>query len=617
MDYSTLNLRRIAMILASYVAYLHTVVKKTASYPPPPPRAHHERLPLYVARFFLPVVAIVLAFAGPASAQSSNANLSGLTASNSTSQDGMFSALALAPSFSADSTRYTATVPITITHAKVTPTAAHTAATITVNGASVTSGSTSTWIELDNGYNYIAIQVTAEDGTKKTYNVIIHRQGSSMEFERDTEPLYEGVSQSLRVRLTKPLDQATTVDISISDSSTATETSDYALSTKTLSFAPGETVQTYTVTTVADQVTEGQETLILVLAAPAGALYTVGFPDKVEIQILDPPPPSTVSLSASQEGGTVTVKVTLSAALASDVAIPLKLTLTGPVNSAEAEQTVLIPAGETEHLIQFTHFVGFDDEGLTFTFALDTASLPASVQAGSSDSVTVTIPNNDSQEQVQGGGSADEAQTDSLTALTASFEKVPESHQGKGRFSFLVRLSETVGKFSKSPRKASFKVKRGRVQSVKQVEGGLWRVRISPSSKRAVKVTLAGGRDCDEKGAVCTPDGRPLSNTVSATIKGPPKAAGKLAVSAPVLAGNHPNPFNPTTTIKYALPQAADVVLTVYNIAGQPVQTLVAEYQHAGWHTVEWNADGLAAGLYFYQVQAGPFHVVEKMLLVK
>ena len=103
-------------------------------------------------------------------------------------------------------------------------------------------------------------------------------------------------------------------------------------------------------------------------------------------------------------------------------------------------------------------------------------------------------------------------------ALTASFEDVPEEH-GAASFTFRVRLSETVGNFSNSPRRASFEVTGGKVLRVKQVTGGLWQVRVRPSSWGTVEVTLAGGRGCDEAGAVCTPDGRPLSNTVSATVR--------------------------------------------------------------------------------------------------
>ena len=89
------------------------------------------------------------------------------------------------------------------------------------------------------------------------------------------------------------------------------------------------------------------------------------------------------------------------------------------------------------------------------------------------------------------------------------------------------------------------------------------------------------------------------------------------------LADNYPNPFNPTTTLQYALPQAADVALTVYNVLGQPVRTLVAERQNAGRYVVEWDATNdqghrLSAGMYFYRLQAGgDFREVKKMLLLK
>ena len=107
----------------------------------------------------------------------------------------------------------------------------------------------------------------------------------------------------------------------------------------------------------------------------------------------------------------------------------------------------------------------------------------------------------------------------------------------------------------------------------------------------------------------------------------------RLALPAPVqlqtrpevfaLANNYPNPFNPATTIKYALPQAADVELTVYNVVGQPVRTLVAEHQSAGRYVVEWdatNASGhsLSSGMYFYRLEAGgEFLETKKMLLLK
>ena len=89
------------------------------------------------------------------------------------------------------------------------------------------------------------------------------------------------------------------------------------------------------------------------------------------------------------------------------------------------------------------------------------------------------------------------------------------------------------------------------------------------------------------------------------------------------LADNFPNPFNPATTIQYALPQAADVELTVYNVVGQPVRTLVAEHQSAGRYAVEWDATNdsghsLSSGMYFYRLQVGgEFLEIKKMLLLK
>ena len=110
-------------------------------------------------------------------------------------------------------------------------------------------------------------------------------------------------------------------------------------------------------------------------------------------------------------------------------------------------------------------------------------------------------------------------------------------------------------------------------------------------------------------------------------------AINRLALPVPVslqtrpevfsLVDNYPNPFNPATTIRYALPQAADVELTVYNVVGQPVRTLVAEAQSAGRYVVEWDATddrgySVSSGMYFYRLQAGDaFRQVKKMLLLK
>lgn len=80
---------------------------------------------------------------------------------------------------------------------------------------------------------------------------------------------------------------------------------------------------------------------------------------------------------------------------------------------------------------------------------------------------------------------------------------------------------------------------------------------------------------------------------------------------------NFPNPFNPTTTIRYTVPNTGTVTIAVYNILGQEVATLVNMRQSAGTYTVKFDASKFASGVYFYRLTAGSFHSVKKMMLLK
>ena len=80
---------------------------------------------------------------------------------------------------------------------------------------------------------------------------------------------------------------------------------------------------------------------------------------------------------------------------------------------------------------------------------------------------------------------------------------------------------------------------------------------------------------------------------------------------------NYPNPFNPTTTISFTLSKVENVRLTVYNIIGQEVASLVNGQMNAGLHIVTFNAAKLATGIYFYRLQAGGFVAIKKMVLLK
>ena len=80
---------------------------------------------------------------------------------------------------------------------------------------------------------------------------------------------------------------------------------------------------------------------------------------------------------------------------------------------------------------------------------------------------------------------------------------------------------------------------------------------------------------------------------------------------------NFPNPFNPSTRIEFTMPITEYVLIEVYNIIGQKVRTLIDQKMQAGNHAVEFNAPNLASGIYFYQIQAGQFQDVKKMILIK
>jgi len=83
------------------------------------------------------------------------------------------------------------------------------------------------------------------------------------------------------------------------------------------------------------------------------------------------------------------------------------------------------------------------------------------------------------------------------------------------------------------------------------------------------------------------------------------------------LGRNYPNPFNPSTSISYALAHDAHVTLKVYNALGQIVATLLDENQTAGFRSVRFDASQLSSGVYFYRFEAGQTMSIRKMILLK
>ena len=84
-----------------------------------------------------------------------------------------------------------------------------------------------------------------------------------------------------------------------------------------------------------------------------------------------------------------------------------------------------------------------------------------------------------------------------------------------------------------------------------------------------------------------------------------------------VLSQNYPNPFNPSTKIEYRIPERSSVSLVVYNTIGQQISILTEGEKEAGTYSIEYNAENLPSGIYFYRIQAGNFVQTKKMVLLK
>jgi aminopeptidase N len=105
-----------------------------------------------------------------------------------------------------------------------------------------------------------------------------------------------------------------------------------------------------------------------------------------------------------------------------------------------------------------------------------------------------------------------------------------------------------------------------------------------------------------------------ILKTATLTSAGDDGALAPLSFS---LDQNYPNPWNPSTRIRYGLPHNSFVVLTVYNTLGQQVAQLVNEQQEMGYHEAVFRGDGLASGVYYYRLQVGEFVASKKLLLLK
>lgn len=136
----------------------------------------------------------------------------------------------------------------------------------------------------------------------------------------------------------------------------------------------------------------------------------------------------------------------------------------------------------------------------------------------------------------------------------------------------------------------------------------LTEARVITDSLGLTHLGLASG-DFDLKGAVL--------NGIPYGIIADVDESKSALPSTSVLIQNHPNPFNPSTEITYAVPMQVSVLLRIYDMLGREVATLVNEKKQPGEYTVEWKAANVPSGVYFYRLVAGNFVQTKKMILLK
>ena len=167
-----------------------------------------------------------------------------------------------------------------------------------------------------------------------------------------------------------------------------------------------------------------------------------------------------------------------------------------------------------------------EDNGETFTLVLSNASGAGFASFG--QGAVGTIRN---------------TETTARPDLTASFEGLPEAHDGESAFRFRVAFSEDIGIGYQSLRDDAFTVSGGEVTGARRVDGrnDLWEITVAPDSEPDVTITLPAGRDCQVSGAICTKgdNSRRLSNSPSATVAGPADEpeTNTAAAGAPTISG--------------------------------------------------------------------------------
>ena len=302
---------------------------------------------------------------------------------------------------------------------------------------------------------------------------------------------------------------------------TATAGSDYTgVFFQEVEIAAGETRKTVNVPILDDNVEDSGEFFWFELSLPAGATLASGY-DRVRVEILnDEAHLDGLSVEGAPGAGGPWSKLDFGAFAAETMEYAVTVphgTTHARLAPVTADEDLTLRAGSGTALTR----VRSGQSGPAVALAVGANVLVVKTTAGTGVEKTyeVTVTREAAQQQPE--AEQPEAQQQALDPLTARLRGAVVEHDGETPFMVELVLSESLDSGSRWPSAASFKVKGGSVESVRRFRPYRFHVHVKPKSWKDVTVALAGGRACDEEGAICTPDGRSVSNTSSVTVGGP------------------------------------------------------------------------------------------------
>ena len=308
------------------------------------------------------------------------------------------------------------------------------------------------------------------------------------------------------------LSQATSGVVTLAystSSNTADVDDDYTATIGTLTFAPGETTKTVSVPILDDAMAEGQEKFNLLIKDAVGA--TIPHADRLGVTTIINADPLALSISdaTATEGIDATMDFTVTLNRATNRTVTVNFLFSSgtadfsDVEYVQTEQSVTFAPGETEK----TYSIGIVD---------DTVNEPSETF-----SVVVQSPHLTTDHLIL-ADSVGEGTILNTETLTASFENVPQDHDGSTAFTFNVAFTSDVSIGPAAMRDHAFTATNGDVTAASRVNGSSdrWLITVDPDGDDAVTITLPGNRACGSQGSICSDEDNPvqLSNSPSATV---------------------------------------------------------------------------------------------------